>query len=101
MSKDDFEYFLSLNFQGFPKISTARNLSFDLIAAKHMQYLVYLFYRQYAKGSYNRETWAKLLKETFPNVYTGKIKSIASNFKKENDNSTKYKFEDLALSLPK
>ncbi|MCY1720427.1 hypothetical protein OU798_08755 [Prolixibacteraceae bacterium Z1-6] len=98
---DDFKYFLGINFQGFSKIEQNRVLSFYLIKAKHMQYLVYKFYQQYSDiKEYSRTRWAELLKNTFPQQYKGDIDNIASNFKKDTTDAAKNKFEDLGLTLP-
>ena len=100
MNEKDFEYFLSKNFQGFPRTSESRKLTFELIAASHLQHVIYNFYRKYGHKKYSRERWAELLKVNFPTKYTGEIKTIASNFKKDSTDSTLHKFNDLELQLP-
>lgn len=99
MRGEDLDYFLNKNFQGFPNASTTRNLTFELIAASHLQYIIYTFYRKNADlKEYKRERWAQLLKDTFPTKFNGNLKVIGSNFKK--NDSVFHKFDELGLDLP-
>ncbi len=101
LSDKDFGYFLSKNFQGFPKVSTKEELSFHLIDGNHLQFIVYNFYRKYSSTKeYPRFKWAELLKSTFPTKYGGRLEFIETNFKKDKYNSTQNKFEEIGLELP-
>jgi|GEM_PF-5087246 len=100
MSEDDLEYFLNMNFSGFPRNTISKEITFNLIGNVDFQYIIFHFYNKFnGPIPIKRNKWAELLKNSFPSKFNGTIDNIAKNFK-DNFLPTSQKLNALGLSHP-
>lgn len=93
MQRDDLEYFLGYNFQGFTRPITTRLLNPNM---RQVEIRVYVarFYLKYCKGKIKTEKFAFLLRNTFLQCIGTSVKTFKANLVKQLS-SQDYLFKDL------
>ena len=93
MQRDDLEYFLGYNFQGFTRPITTRLLNPNM---RQVEIRVYVarFYLKYCKGKIKTEKFAFLLRNTFLQCSGTSVRTFKANLVKQ-VSSQDYLFKDL------
>lgn len=97
IDKNDLDHFLRLNFKGFVFVEEERSLKLNIekFPKNLIISLFWHFQHHCCKSTIYQYRLVEILKESFPNTFTGKVKSYTSNIKPRGDLKEEFNKRDI------